>query len=313
MAREALQAAGRWVSAQLRRVKGRLAPVARRWWRNPLLHHARRSNPLPLERLRVWVPAAAGALAVLALAAWLGSGLRPLRMAGSALVGLGLGLALLPVLAAPVAAADGIVRQMRRPRMDPRRLDDLPAIEVAWGLGLASLWRLRWLIVLAAAATPLLAVSVLRLDISDFAAWRQSAQALGGTTEASRAVWLLPDGRVPYFRLAARAISGALLPWALLPLMAAQGVTFGLLLDDISLSPLAALLAGAAVTIGVGLGWQALSLTPWLAGPFELLRLLLVGGLLALPGLATHWLNQYNGRRLFQAPRPVEPEVEAGG
>jgi hypothetical protein len=221
------------------------------------------------------------------------------RIPGAALGGLSIGLALLPPLIAPVASASRVARQMAVPQRDPRSLTDLDPQQVAWGLTLVTLWRLRWLILAGLLLTPVLLISLLRLDAASFEAWRASAEALGGATEAARARWLLPDGGIPYFRLALRALSGALLPWAALPLLASLGVTAALALGDASLAPLAALLGEALTLALLGAGWGLLSTTPALAGSYEVLRLLLLAALIAAPGLLARRVNAINAELLL--------------
>lgn len=304
----------RAVAASLRplyvAVSARVAPTVLRWWGNPLLHHQRRLKPLPGQVLRRRLPAAAGGLTLLAALAWVAGQSVPGRVLGALLIGLSLGAVSAPLLAAPVVGADRVARQMLYDRQDPRRLTDLDPLEVVWGLALVVLWRLRWLIVAALALTPALMISLLRLDVADFVTWRESAQALGGATAASRVHWLLPSGGIPYFRLVIRAASAALLPWAALPLFASAGVTAALRLADLSLSPLVALL-GEAVTVPlVILAWNLLTLTPALAGPFEVLRLVLIIGLMAgLCALAV-WVNRLNARLLTALVPASVPNVE---
>lgn len=274
--------------------EGRLMPHVLSWWRNPLLHHAQRLKPMPLNRVRRGLVIGAGALAFVAILAWI----THWRPGGAALMGLSLGGVLAPVAAAPVASADRVARQMRFSRQDPRRLTDLDSPEVVWGLALVTLWRLRWLIVAALALTPALVVSILRLDVSDFTVWRDSARALGDATAAGRAVWLRPDGRIPYVRLVMRALSAGLVPWVTLFLMSTLGVTAALVVRDISLSPLAALLGEIVVSVLVLLVWDGLTRTPLLAGLLELLRLALLAGLLTGLGALTAWLNRQNAAQL---------------
>ncbi|HEC21887.1 MAG TPA: hypothetical protein ENI95_03100 [Chloroflexi bacterium] len=287
------------------RVAGAMAPARaalRRWWRNPLLHHARRLKPLPFERLRLWLPIGAGTFALLAGLAWATGWRAP----GAALIGLSLGAAAIMTLAAPVLGAERVTRQMRFSRQDPRRLADLDPPEVAWGLALVTLWQLRWLIVVALALTPTLVIGVLRMDISDFAAWSESARTLGEATAAGRAAWLLPDGRIPYLRLVIRALTAGLLPWAALPLMAVLGITAALALNDASLSPLAALLGSVLAGAGIGFVWNTLARTPLLGGALEIVRLALLGGLLAGLGALAHRLNMQNAALLVADEGPDE-------
>ncbi len=119
--------------------------------------------------------------------------------------------------------------------------------------------------------------------------------ALGGATPASSAATLLTGGRLPVFRLGMRVLSAALLPWALLPLLASLGVTVALRLPDPALNGLASLLGGVGAALVAGLAWAFVSGTPLLAGPREAARLLLLAGLLATPGLLARWIARLNG------------------
>ncbi|NDJ55194.1 MAG: hypothetical protein GYB68_19150, partial [Chloroflexi bacterium] len=228
---------------------------------------------------------------------------------------------LLPLIVAPVAGADRVARQMRFPRQDPRNLSGVEPPDVCWGLCWVTLWRLRWLIVVALALTPVLILSLLRLDLSDFATWRDSAQSLGSATAGGQVTWLLPDGSIPYGRLALRALSAGLLPWAVLPLLVVAGISSALVLQDASLSPLAALLGVLLGTPLLVLAWNGLTRMPLLRGPFELLRLLMLLG----AGVAAVWLatriNDQNARWLQDPPRapqrtqpdePVSDQQEPG-
>jgi len=279
----------------------RLTAVLRRWWENPLLRHARRQRPLPFRRAGQVLLVAIALLTGLVILAWI-TGWRPL---GAALTVFSLGVAVIPVLAAPVATADRVARQMRFLRQDPRRLTDLDPQAVVWGLALVTLWRFRWLIVAALAVTPALVIGLFRLDMAQFAAWRGTTSALGAISAASQAGGLLPGGRIPYVRLALGALSAGLLPWAALPLMASLGVTAALMLQDASLSPLTGLLGGVAAAVVIALAWRMIARTPLLAGPLELVRLLLLIGLLAGLGALTIWVNRKNAA-LLDALAPLE-------
>lgn len=277
---------------------GVAGPTARRWWNNPLLHHARRVKPLPLGLLRVLVPWLAVLLALAAVATWVLADqfIGAARAAGAALVGLSLGTALLPVAgAAPIAAG---IAARQAARLDADLVADTGADVFAWGLALSALWRLRWLIVAGLMLSPALAVSLLRLDVLSFTAWHDSALALSGATTASRSAWLLPGGGIPFFRLALRALTGALLPWAGLPLMAALGVLIGLRLPDPALGPLIAFPASFAAGVAVVLGWHYLTLMPHLYGPGEVIRAALVGLLLFVLWQAAGVVNRLSARWL---------------
>lgn len=280
-------------------VAGVTAPLAWRWWNNPLLHHARRLKPMPLGLLRAVAPWLAGLLAGSAIFAWMLGGQFAGRAIGALLVGLSLGAVFVPVAAVGPVAAALAARQAQSVWRNPYALADIDPGEFTWGLALSALWRLRWAVVAGLVVTPALIVSVLRLDVVSFIAWRDSALVLNGATAASRAAWLLPDGGIPLFRLLLRALSAGMLPWAGLPLLAALGVTAGLLVPDSTLSPLAAMLGSALVGAAVMLAWRTLSLMPVLSGPGEVIRVALMAGLLALVGRAAGWLNTYNARRLL--------------
>ncbi|GAB4477902.1 MAG: hypothetical protein Kow00124_21610 [Anaerolineae bacterium] len=293
------------VRARLRAVRGRIRahidPVLRRWWDNALLRHARRLKPLNLHRLRLPLGLGAALLAAVTLTAWIAR----IRLLGAALIALSLAGAGLPVLLAPVSGAARVARQMAQPALDPRRLPD--ANRAAEGLVLVTLWRLRWPIIIALALTPALLIGVLRMDAASFTAWQDSAQALGGATPGARAAFLLPGGGIPYLRLILRALSAALLPWSLLPLTAAAGVLMALWLDDVGLSPLAALLAALIALPALLLLWSLLSMTPLLAGPLEIIRALLLMLFLAAPIGGAAALTRLSARLLTPPVAPLTP------
>jgi hypothetical protein len=231
-------------------------------------------------------------------------------------MGVSLGGVLAPVLIAPVAGADRIARQMRYSRLDPRRLTDLDPAEVAWGLALVTLWRLRWWIAAGLALTPVLVIGVLRLDVATYHAWRESAAALGETAEA-RARFLRPDGGLPVFRVAVRALSAGITPWTALPLLASLAVAAALMLDDPSLSPLAALIGEVVAMPILALVWSFVGRTPLLAGSLEVVRLALIVGLWIGLGALAAWVNGRNAAFLTAATRSVvgernSPEERAG-
>jgi len=281
------------VSQVLAALKLRLRAVLGRWWRNPLLHHARRLKPLlwTIVRRVLWITMAA--LAALALLAWIAQ----VRVLGAALIVISLAGVALPVVTAPVASADRVARQLRRERQDPRQLQGLEGVEVAWGLALVTLWGLRWMIVVALALTPALVIGVLRLEVSDYSAWRDAARALGDAAAAGRSL-LPPGGHIPLFRIAVRALSGGLLAWALLPLASVGGVTAALLVEDVSLSSLAALIGQVVVMGLLAALWSLLTRLALLAGPYELIRALLVVGLFGGLGYAAHRLTAFNAALL---------------
>ncbi len=281
----------------LARILGRL----QRKWHNPLLRHARRLSPMPIKLVGRGLAAFASGLAVLTILAWAAGWRAP----AAVLMALSLGGVLAPMLLAPVVGAERVARQIRFSRQDPRRLADLDPAEITEGLALVTLWQLRWLIVIALALTPALAIGLLRLGVSGFATWKASAEALGGATPAGHAGTLLPGGHVPYMRLVIAAFSAAVLPWAALPLMASLGVTVALILRDTTLSLLAGLLVGIAVAVTIGLLWNGLAYTSLLAGMREIVRLgLLVGVMIGLVAVAG-WLNRWGATLLAQSEEPV--------
>jgi hypothetical protein len=272
-----------------------LRPTLLRWWHNPLLLHARREKPLSWPLVGRWFGVSTGLLSILSILAWFLNW----RSLGASLIGLSLGAVLAATLAAPVMSADRVSRQMRFPKHDPRRLTDMAPREVAWGLALVTLWQLRWLILAGLAATPALVIGLLRLDIANFAVWQDSVQALGASTPASNLGWLPSDGHIPYFRLAVQALSAGLLPWVMLPLLASIGVTSALTLRDASLSPLVGLL-GSVLLSGLMLwGWKELAWIALLAGELEIVRAILLSGLLVGVGVGTSQLNRWNGMLLL--------------
>ncbi len=245
---------------------------------------------MPLKQMGPGLLAAIILLTGLSILAWT----LDWRQAGAALMVISLGVVFIPVLVSPVAGAERVARQMRFNQQDPRRLTDLDPIEIAWGLGLVTLWRLRWLILIGLALTPALMIGVARLDLSDFKVWQESFQTLGGTTAAGQAEWLLADGQIPHVRIVIRAISLGLLPWAILPLTTSLGMTAAFLLRDVNLSPLAALLGTIILLAPVGLFWNWLSRTTVLAGGLEIIRLIFLLILLAALSGAAAWLNWQN-------------------
>lgn len=273
----------------------RIAPTALRWWSNPVFQQARRPKPLPLRGLRTVLPVLAGGLFLLSIGLWVVN----FRLGGAALVGLSVGVVLALALVAPAAAAHRAATQLRAVRANPAALADLSSESVTWGLALAGLWRLRWLIVVALALTPALMVGLLRIDASTYAVLSRSARELGAATDAAgRAIDLLPGGRVPAVRLGLRALSGGLLVWALLPGLALLGVGAALYLGDPVLALLAALLGGVVLVVLATLIWSLLSGTPLIRGPFEVLRFLLEAAYLVGLGYAAHRVNGVLAARL---------------
>lgn len=256
-----------------------VAFVLRRWWENPLLRHARRLHPMPVGALSRALPYAMFGFTALVALAWAGVGVVPAgRSIGAGLTGLSLAAVLLPTMAAAPVCAGRTARQLAR---EPRSLGDLPPGTVAEGLILTGLWPLRWLIVAGIALTPALMLNVVRLDIASFGSWQESAQALGGATPASRAAWLVMRGRIPFFRVAMRALSAGIVPWSALAVGGALGTTIALWVGDPPLATLSALLAGTLGLASLAAGWGVLSMTPLLAGKLEIARLALHIGLVA--------------------------------
>lgn len=277
------------------------ASTLRRWWNNPLLRHARHRRPPPGRVVGRGLAIAAGGLALLTVLAWAAQW----RWIGAALMGVSAALVLLPPLVAAVVSADRVSRQMRFTYQDPRGLADLDPDEVAWGLALVTLWQMRWLIGAALALTPALVIGLLRLDVSRFQAMQATATLLGSVADLPAGT--LPDGRVPYIRLSMRALSAGLLPWMTLPLTASLGVTAALLLQgDTPLSSLVSLLGNTLAGALLGGLWQSLAWTPALAGMLEVVRLVLLGGLLFGLGAVTVWITQWNAGLLSQVQRGSE-------
>jgi hypothetical protein len=281
-----------------------ISATLRDWWANPLFSHARRLNPLPLDSLRRAAPIGAGALALISILTWAINW----RAVGAALVGLSFGVILTLLLVAPAVGARRVAGQMQTPGQDPRQLRDVAAGDVAWGLALAALWQLRWLVVLALVVTPVLVIGVLRIELSDFATWRASTEALGDAGVGDPSARLLPGGRIPFFRLAVRALTAGLLPWALLPVLTTLGVMAALSVYEPSLSLLAALLGGAVGTAVAAAIWNVIASAPLLAGPLEIIRVMLLGGIFGGLGLLARWSNGQNARLLSGSAQPVNPE-----
>jgi hypothetical protein len=261
------------------------------WWGNPLFRHVRHEEPLPWQMVRRWFGPSMIVWTSLTILAWLANW----RSLGALLIGISLGGVLLPGLVAPGLGADRVARQMRFPRQDSRRITNLEPLTVVWGLALTILWRLRWLIIIGLVMTPALILGMLRLDIASFIAWRDSAQALGASTPAVVSGLLPPDGHIPYFRLIVRALSAGILPWVVLPLLVSGGITSALFFRDASLSPLVGLLGGLLV-YGLALfAWDRLTWTPLLAGGLEIVRVVLLTGVMVGIGVVAAWVKQKNG------------------
>ncbi|MBN1430274.1 MAG: hypothetical protein JXB07_18030 [Anaerolineae bacterium] len=271
--------------------EARLGRPAQRLWANPLLRHVRHERPLPWFVIRRWSVTAIIVVILLSGLAWVFNW----RLLGALLIGASLGVILFLGLAAPVLGADRVARQMRFARYDPRRLTDLDPRVVVCGLALVTLWHLRWLIVAGIVMTPALVIGMMRLDVANFTVWRESVEALGAAAPAGASNWLPSDGHIPYFRLALRALSAGGLPWVMLPLLASLGITSALLLRDASLSPLVGLLGAILLSGVISFVWEGLTRTPLLAGGLEVVRLVLLIGLLVGIGRGVIWVNGKNG------------------
>ncbi len=278
-------------------VRARIGPVLERWWNNPLLRHARRQHGFPVSLVRPAIAMFGVMGSALAVIAWIARW----RGAAAILFGLSLGAVMFPVLIAAPQSADRVARQMRFSQQDPRRLSNLDPEEIAWGLALATLWRLRWLIAVGLALTPALVVSVLHNTLAEYQTWQQAAAVMGDSVAAPHADMLRPDGSIPVFRLVVRAVSAGLTPWAALPLAAALGVWTALALEDPTLSPLGAALIAAVGLVLVGGLWNWITMTPLLAGGLEIVRVLIVVGLCAGQIAITWLVNGYNAKRLVLA------------
>lgn len=260
-----------------------------RSWANPLLNHARRQHPLPLNMLRWLVPLAALGAAVVVIIAWLFT----MRVPGALLMGISAAVVMFPVVLAPLMSAHRVARQMAIPEHDPRSLTELAPQEIITGLVLVTLWQLRWLLVFALIFTPALVISLLHIGISDAEVLRDSIQVLGAASSATRMQVLSVGGGIPYFRLIVQSLSTVLLAWTSLPLLASLGVTAALLLGDLWLTDLAALLAEIVSGVTLMLLWGFLARTSLLAGS-EPIRLILLILFFVLLAAATALLNRTN-------------------
>ena len=241
-----------------------------RWWNSPMLSQERRDHPLPPRLSGRMLLLCAGGVMLIPIAAWV----IDIRLVSAAVLGLCLASAALPILAAPIIGA-GMAAAAR----DQSTFTSTSPGDAALGAALVTLWRLRWLIAVGLALTPALMVSLLRLDIATFSAYRDSVLALGSAAPTDQVSLLLPGGAIPYFRLIIRDLSGGLLAWAILPLGAALGLAGALALDDVTFGQLAGLIATVAALLVSVVAWSWLSLTPLLAGPLEALRLVLLAGM----------------------------------
>lgn len=274
-----------------------VAPLLAHWWGNPLLVAARQQHPMSPVIFRRALPIGTGALAALAVISWLLN----LREIGAGLVGVSIGVMLIVVLAAPVTGSAQTASHWRNiPRGSPQSVSASP-LDTVWGLALIALWSLRWAVLVGIAFTPALMIGLLRLDIAGFSAFRDSVQSLGSAAPPEAASQLLPGGGIPYGRLVIRAVSAGLLPWAGLPLLASFGVITTLWLREVAMAQLAGMIAAVLWLLGMGAFWLLITATPLLAGPLEVIRLLIVlagmGGL----GRVTLWINQQSAELLVIA------------
>jgi hypothetical protein len=268
-----------------------IAQVVSGLWNNPLLSRERQLQPLPRKLVSRTLPITAGALTLLPIIAWAFDS----RWGGAALLGVCLGMTLIPVLAAPILSATFVFAAR-----DASVFTAISPGDAAIGCTLRALWRIRWLVMIGLALTPALIVSLLRLDVAAFSAYRESALALGSAAPPEQMRLLLPGGAIPYFRLSLRAVSGGLLPWALLPLSAVLGTSGALLLNDATLGQIASVVAVAGILVISGLAWNWLSITPLLARPLEAVRLALLVAMLA-GYIWLAWLISRRNARLLLA------------
>jgi len=255
-----------------------------------MLGKERQAHPLPPRLAGRTLALIAGGLVLVPIAAWL----IDIRLVSAAVLGVCLASSALPILAAPIIGA-GAAPAAR----DQSTFTSTSPADAALGAVLVTLWRLRWLIVAGLALTPALMVSLLRLDVATFTAYRDAVMALGSAAPPDQVGLLLPGGAIPYFRLIIRDLSGGLLPWVILPLGGALGLAGTLLLDDVTFGQLAGLIAtvvGLLVCTGV---WSWLSLTPLFAGPLEALRLILLAGMIGGLGWLAMWVSNLNARLLL--------------
>lgn len=265
-------------------------PHLLRLWQDPVLSRERQARPLPGRLLSQVLPVAAGLLTLLPILAWAIDS----RLVSAVILGLCLGAASLPVLAAPIAGA--LTASSAR---DQSTFTAASPTDAARGSMLAAVWRLRWLIVVGLALTPALVISLLRLDFAAFSAYRESVLALGSAAPPEQVRLLLPGGDIPYFRLAIRDLSGGLLPWAALPTAVALGLSGALVFDDVTFGQIVGLISALVVSILTALVWAWLSLTPIFAGLLEIVRLALLGGLLAGLVWLSSWVTRLNARLLL--------------
>jgi len=259
-------------------------------WNNRLFSQERIAKPLPPGLMTRTLPIIAGVTMLLPIAAWIIN----IRLVSAVVLGICLAAAALPALAAPVVGA-GISAQAR----DQSTFTTTSPAEAALGSALVALWRLRWPVVVGLALTPSLMISLMRLDAATFSAYRDAVLALGSAAPPDQVQLLLPGGQIPYLRLLIRDVSGGLLPWASLPVCAALGLTGALILDDVTFGQMAGLIAAFFVLIVSAGLWAWLSLTPIFGGMFEVVRIVLLAGLLAGLGWLSTWVSKQNARLLL--------------
>lgn len=267
-----------------------VSPHALRLWNNALFSKDRQARPLPPNLMTRTLPIAAGVLMLLPIVAWV----IDIRLISAIVLGICLAAAALPALTAPFLGA-GTAAAAR----DQSTFTSMSPADAALGSAMVALWRLRWMIVVGLALTPALMISLLRLDVATFSAYRDAVLALGSAAPPDQVQLLLPGGGIPYIRLLIRDLSAGLLPWAVLPVAGALGLSGVLFLDDVTFGQMAGLIATFIVLIVTAGLWAWLSLTPIFAGMFEIIRFALLAGLLAgLLGLA-YWVSKQNARLLL--------------
>lgn len=275
-----------------------IGPTLQRWWSNPLLHAARSESPISWRVLSRIIAAAASVMMVLAIAAWIISE----RTLGAVLLALSLGIVLLTLATCSFQGVASAATQFKRTSDNPRQMLTADPAELVWGMALVAMWRLRWLVALCLAMTPTLMVSVLHVDVSTFINYRDSVIALGSAAPLDQVRLLGPGVSIPYFRLVLRALSIGVVPYALMPLLAALGVTTTLILRDRMLSLTLGLIASVTVLLIFGTIGQFLSSTYLLGHRLEFARLILMVAYLIGIGVLIWRVNILNADLLVNIP-----------
>jgi len=273
-------------------------PPLLRWWGNPLLHEARAARPLPWAVLARAVPIAASLLAMLAAASWAITE----RALGAIIVALPLGVVMVAFIAAPVAAVRTSLAHIRESGTTPRGITTAVPVEIVWGVALVALWRIRWLIVAGLVVTPALIIGILHLDVAAFTNYRETVLALGSAASPEQVRLLTPGAGIPYFRLAARALSAGLLPWVILPLLASLGVSAAILLRDGAFSLTLALITALAALLAIIGVWQVVTTLYLLGQVLEAVRLVLTASVLIGVGALTALVCRLNADWLVNIP-----------